>query len=418
MNILRNARFRRLLIGETVSSFGDSAMFLSLAIWAKDLTGSNASAGLVFLFITVPGLFSPLFGYAVDKVNRKPLLMWMYGAMAVLVLSLLFVDSPDQLWIIYAVAFCHGVFFSTPARSALLKDLLPSADALQARSLLIATREGVRIVSPAAGAAIYVAWGGSFLALLDAATFLFAMALLAGIKLTESQPEAPTGEPFRSQVTAGFRHVRGMPLLLRLIGAMVGFMLIAGLLESAAFAAIEHGLGKSAAFFGVASSVQGAGSVLGGVVAGALVKRLGECRASGVGYALMATGMLLCISGEVGLFLAGVVLNGMGMPLLGVAVGTATQLYTPSRLQGRVHAVVGMTSGGVQSLSIAAGAALIGIIDYRVMYGLIVVAGFASAVSVLTRRPPTPEIVASLADEPQDTRPPARDTKEPVPEGA
>jgi hypothetical protein len=95
--ILRNARFRRLLIGETVSSFGDSAMYLSLAIWAKELTGSDASAGLVFLFLTVPGLGSPVMGYLVDRVNRKPLLLWMYGGMALIVLSLLMVRTTDQL---------------------------------------------------------------------------------------------------------------------------------------------------------------------------------------------------------------------------------------------------------------------------------------------------------------------------------
>ena len=49
MSALGDARFRRLLIGNSVSSFGDSALYLSLGIWAKDLTGSNAAAGAIFL---------------------------------------------------------------------------------------------------------------------------------------------------------------------------------------------------------------------------------------------------------------------------------------------------------------------------------------------------------------------------------
>ena len=57
MSALRHPRFRRLLVGESVSSFGDTAMFLSLGVWAKDLTGSNTAAGLVFLFL--PGRSSP-----------------------------------------------------------------------------------------------------------------------------------------------------------------------------------------------------------------------------------------------------------------------------------------------------------------------------------------------------------------------
>ncbi|KOG18032.1 MFS transporter [Streptomyces viridochromogenes] len=396
--ILRNARFRRLLIGETVSSFGDSAMYLSLAIWAKELTGSDASAGLVFLFLTVPGLGSPLMGYLVDRVNRKPLLLWMYGGMALIVLSLLMVRTTDQLWILYLVAFCYGILFNTPARNALLKDLLPSSDAAQARSLLIATREGVRIASPAVGAGIYAAWGGGFLALADAMTFVVAMVMLASIKVTESLPAA-SGERFRTQIAAGFRYIHQVPLLFRLTAAIASFMLVAGLLESAAFAAIDEGLGLPATFFGIAASVQGAGSVLSGLLAGPLVKRFGESRISGVGYSVVAVAMCLCVTRETNLFLLGVALNGIGMPMVIVAMGTATHLYTPSRLQGRVQSAVNMTSGGTQSVSIAAGAAMIGIIDYRIMYALIVLAALMAAIAILSRPASAPAVVASLADE-------------------
>ncbi|TDC20536.1 MFS transporter [Streptomyces sp. 8K308] len=397
MRLLRDARFRRLLIGETVSSFGDSAMYLSLGIWAKDLTGSDAAAGLVFLFLTVPGLGAPLLGYVVDRVDRKPLLLWMYGGMGLMVLSLLAVRSTDQLWIIYLVAFCYGVLFSTPARGALLKDMLPSEDAADARSLLIATREGVRIVSPAVGAGIYVTWGGGFLAVVDTLTFVVAMLLLASIRVTESPP-GEAGEPFRTQVAAGFRYVRHVPLLLRLTAAFTGFMLFAGLLESASFAAIDEGLGLSAAFLGVSASVQGAGSVLGGLLAGPLVKRYAEAWISGVGFAVVAVAMALCCVPDPGFFLAGVTLNGVGMPMVLVALGTATHLYAPSRLQGRVQSVVNMAGNGSQTLSIAAGAALVGVVDYRLLYAAIVLAAISSVGAVLLRPPPPPAVATSLAD--------------------
>jgi hypothetical protein len=42
-------RFRRLLAGQSLSTFGDTALYLTLGIWAKALTGSNAAAGAVFL---------------------------------------------------------------------------------------------------------------------------------------------------------------------------------------------------------------------------------------------------------------------------------------------------------------------------------------------------------------------------------
>jgi hypothetical protein len=63
---LRDRRFRRLLVGNSVSSFGDSALYLSLGIWAKDLTGSNAAAGGVFLALGLPYLAAPLAGHLVS----------------------------------------------------------------------------------------------------------------------------------------------------------------------------------------------------------------------------------------------------------------------------------------------------------------------------------------------------------------
>ena len=396
-----NPRFRRIFLAETVSGFGDSAMFLSLAIWAKDLTGSNAQAGLVFLIITAPGLAAPLLGDLVDRVRRKPLLLWMYGFMAVLVLSLLAVRSADQIWIIYTVTFAYGLLFSVPARSALLKDLIPSSDAVHARSLLITVGEGVRIVSPMVGAGVYVAFGGESLAFVGSATFIVAALVLASLKVVESEPERD-GEPFRRSVTAGFRYVRQVPLLSRLVLAMVGFMAVIGLLETAALAAIDEGLGQEAAFLGIVASVQGGGSVVGGILAGLLAKRTKETRVSSVGYALVALGLLFCITGLLPLFLVGAAIIGMGLPFLMLALQTACHLYTPARLQGRVNAAAGTVSDIAQTASIAAGTILVGLLDYRILYVLMAVGALACAALVFSARLPMPEVASSVADERPD----------------
>jgi TRAP-type C4-dicarboxylate transport system permease small subunit len=114
------------------------------------------------------------------------------------------------------------------------------------------------------------------------------------------------------------------------------------------------------AFFGVLASVQGAGSLAGGILAGTLVTRFGGIRVSAAGYLLMGTGMLLCVAQSLPLFLVGVALNGMGLPMLAVALGTAEQLYTPSRLQGRVAAPRGVGGGQAPWVSKAVGAGIVG----------------------------------------------------------
>ena len=69
--LLRDRSYRRLLVGQTLSAFGDYAMFLALAVWVKALTGSNAKAGLAILPFVLPSLFGPALGVYVDRFPRR-----------------------------------------------------------------------------------------------------------------------------------------------------------------------------------------------------------------------------------------------------------------------------------------------------------------------------------------------------------
>ncbi|HEY7173559.1 MAG TPA: MFS transporter, partial [Micromonosporaceae bacterium] len=219
MSALRHPRFRRLLIGESVSSFGDSAMFLSLGVWAKELTNSNTAAGLVFLFLTGPQLAAPLLGHLADRVGRRSLMIWSNVFGIVLVLSLLGVSDRGDLWRLYVVAVGYALLYALPARGGLLKDMLPSEDAASGQSLLSSVGQGTRMLSPVVGTGIYVAAGGGTLAIVDAATFAIAIVALLSIRVTESPVEAIT-EPFVHRLTAGFRYVRSTPLLFQLTIAL------------------------------------------------------------------------------------------------------------------------------------------------------------------------------------------------------
>src|SRR5512141_1266335 len=100
----RQPGFTRLYAGLTTSMFGDSVMLLVLSMWVKSLTGSNAQAGLTFFFMGVPALLAPLMGIGIDRVRRKPLLVWGHVASGLMVLPLVLVRGPDQVWIIWSVA--------------------------------------------------------------------------------------------------------------------------------------------------------------------------------------------------------------------------------------------------------------------------------------------------------------------------
>ena len=100
--------FRRLFGGLSASMLGDSIMLLVLSMWVKTLTGSNAQAGLTFLFMVLPSLLAPFIGVYVDRVRRKPVLVWGNLASAAGVLPLVLVRDEGDVWIIWLVAVLYG----------------------------------------------------------------------------------------------------------------------------------------------------------------------------------------------------------------------------------------------------------------------------------------------------------------------
>jgi MFS family permease len=241
MGALADARFRRLLAGQSLSSFGDSALYLSLAIWAKDLSGSNAAAGAVFFALGLPVLAAPLTGHLVDRVGRRRLLLVTNTAAGLGVLSLLAVHSRGQLWIIYAVAAGYGATFSLlrAGQAGLLKDLLNGDDLGSANAWFQTIQQGLRLASPLVGAALYARFGGGTLALLDAGTFAVAVLALLSINVQESQPDHDP-QPLLAQLTAGFRHLRRTPVLAPIALAVAVAFSVIGFFESVDFAVIDQ----------------------------------------------------------------------------------------------------------------------------------------------------------------------------------
>ena len=401
MSALGDPRFRRLLAGSSLSSFGDSALYLTLGIWAKSLTGSNAAAGSVFLALGIPALFAPLTGQLADHMPRRRLLIITNAATGLLVLSLLAVHSRAQLWIIYLVAFGYGLSFGLlgSASAGLRKDLLADDDLGGANAALQTINQGLRIVSPLAGAALFAALGGGAVAILDTATFAAAIIALASIRLAETPPEPRGQASYFRDLTAGFRHLRSVPLLAQITLMCACAFSVIGLNETIIFAVIDQGLHRPPSFFGVTSSVQGAGSIAAGLTVAWLLKRLGTARMIGLGLAVFALAAAAYRTHSLVLVLAAAVGDGIALIWLVVAFTTAAQRHTPPQLQGRVTAAWTMLILTPQTISIAAGAALIAFVDYRTML-LVIMAVLGACALLLLIRPaaePAPAKAAPAA---------------------
>jgi MFS family permease len=381
---IRDARI--FLAGWTLSQFGDWAMIIVLAVWAKSLTDSNASAGLVFFALAAPSIFSPLAGVVVDRVRRRPLLVAVYSVEAVVVLGLLFVHDRGDVWILYAMAVFTGIAgtLAASARSALMTVTIPRELLGDGNAIFQSVREGLRLIAPLAGAGIYAAAGGGVVAIVDSVSFVGVVTALLLMRTPEPRFER-VEHNFIAEAMAGARHIVKTIPLRQIIFSTGAALFVVGFSETIIFAVIDQGLHRAPSFLGVLSSLQGVGAIAGGLTAARALRSIGDVRLAGIGMAGFAIGELTFVTASLPLIAVGIAIAGFGVSWLIVGLMTAVQVRTPLRLQGRVSAAADVLISTPQTISIAIGAALIAVVDYRLLVVVEAVAVGLCGLYLLTR---------------------------------
>jgi MFS family permease len=365
----RQPGFTRLYAGLTASMFGDSVMLLVLSIWVKTITGSNAKAGLTFFFMVIPALLAPLMGIGIDRVRRKPLLVWGHVASGVMVLPLLLVRGAGQVWIIWVVAALYGVssIVLPSALNGLLKELVPDDLLVDANASLQTTKESFRLFGPLLGALLFAWLGGWAVALLDATTFFVAAAVIAALTVHEDRPQHDDAA-FWPQLTAGMRHLAGERVLKHVLTGFALCILVLGFTESAIYALLDA-FDRPATFVSVIVSVQGVGAVVGGLSSSWVIRRVGEVAGCALGLALVATGVLvMAATHSIVVVCVAAAVFGIALPLITVAFMTLVQRRTPQAVMGRVSTAVEVVMAMPQALSLAVGSLLVVLISYRLIF--------------------------------------------------
>ncbi|MFD9004051.1 MFS transporter [Streptomyces sp. NPDC059582] len=383
VRVLRDRDAALHLAALVVSGFGTSALWLASGMWVKDLTGSDGLAALCMLALWAPSPAGPLLGTLADRVRRRPLLVGVDLFLAALLPALLTVDSPGGLWLLFTVLLGYGAasVVHEAARSALVAAAVDPALLGDFNGLRTAAVEGMKLVAPAAGAGLYVAYGGPSVALLDAMSFGCAALLYACLRVHESRPEPPT-TGWRERTAEGARQVWARPRPRGLVLAAGTTMFFAGLNGALVYAVVD-GLGHSPAFAGVLAAVQGAGSVVVGLASGPALRRLGERRFAAAGIVLTAVAVGLRAIPLDAVALACGAAIGLGLPCVLIAAFTAVQRETPGPSLGRAVATAGTLVFAPNAFGLAMGAGLVELVPHRT---LLVLAGLALPVALVPLR--------------------------------
>ncbi|MEU0045299.1 MFS transporter [Streptomyces werraensis] len=365
VRVLRDRTAGRCLTAVVVSGFGTSALWLASGVWVKDLTGSDGLAALCLLAMWAPTLAGPVLGTLADRHRRRPLLVALSLFMAALLLTLCAVDAPGELWLLYAVLFVYGAAGTVhdAAESALVAGAVDRSLLGDFNGLRMTANEGMKLLAPLAGAGLYTAYGGSGVAVLDAASFLAAALVYVSLRVREERP-ARTRENGRSATAEGVRHLWRDPVLRPLVLAGGVTMLCAGVSGALTYAVVED-LGHSPAYAGVLYAVQGAGSVTVGLLSGPGLRRLGARRFAAYGIGLLAVAVALRAVPSDAVAWACAAAIGLGLPAALIAVLTGVQQRTPGPLLGRVTATANTLVFTPNVAGLAAGAALVEVLDHR-----------------------------------------------------
>ena len=122
----QNRNFRLLYIGQTISQLGD--WFNTVAVFALllDLTGSATVVAWMLIVQFLPvAIVGPVAGVVVDRFDRRRLMIAADILRGLLILGLLFVRRPEQVWIAYVVMALTvaATSFFEPARTATIPNI-------------------------------------------------------------------------------------------------------------------------------------------------------------------------------------------------------------------------------------------------------------------------------------------------------
>src|SRR5260221_2317771 len=245
---------------------GDWFNVVALFSLLVELTGAGEAVAIALLTRFVPAfLAGPFAGVVSDRVSRRAIMVASDLIRAGLVLCLLFVRRPDQVWIAYAVVTAPWIVsaFFEPAQTAPSPTLVPPED-LPYAATLENSLWSITLAAGSALAGIVLALVGRDVAfVLDAASFVGSALFLAGL---------PHGTPAGQRSSAwglhdlreGIRYVAGHRRVRALLAMKASFGLtLGGVLVLLAFfgeKVFEHGNGAGIA---VLWTARGVGSFLG-----------------------------------------------------------------------------------------------------------------------------------------------------------
>jgi MFS family permease len=348
----RTPAFRRLWFGQGVSFIGTEIAEVALAYQVYKLTGSTLAVGLISLIHLVPLLTLTVIGGAIaDAFDRRGVMLVQQSGMITgsLGLAANAALAHPRVWPLYAFQFVISASFSlgVGAQRSMTPQLVEEEHFMAASALNSVTSQFGAVGGPAVAGLLIKYVDLKWVYLGDSVTYLGSIAAVALLPRLAAAHDAD--RPSWSSIVAGFRYVRGRPVILGFFLVDTNAMIFG--MPSALFPALAAHRFGDPSLVGYLYMAPSVGALLVSLLSGPLR----HVRRQGLGVVLTASlwGVAIAVFGFAHQFWLALLLLGLaGLGDQMSAILRSVMLYriTPNPLLGRVSGIEFMQVAAAPSL--------------------------------------------------------------------
>lgn len=349
-----NDGFRNLFIGQLISQTGDWFNSVALFTLLLSLSGSGEAVGYILIIKLLPSFFAgPLAGVVADRFNRKTIMIVADIVRGFLVLGFLFVQRPEQVWIVYAIAALEVVVstFFDPAKSAAIPNIVSRDELISANALSAASWSVTLALGAALGGVVTDAFGRNTAFVVDSMTFFVSAAYIARIHLLSSTPKPERAARLSladatgvTDLIEGARYLRANPRMMAALLVKSGWGLGGGvLLLLTIYGKQIFPIGRDgSASIGLLYAARGLGALIGPMIAGVITSGAPRTMRKAISIAFFVSAafyLLFAHSPVLAVALICVIGAHSGGSIQWVFSTTLLQMTVPDRFLGRVFAL-------------------------------------------------------------------------------
>jgi MFS family permease len=389
--ILRdNRNYRYTWMGQVVSEVGDHFNTIAVLSLALKLTGSGVAVGAVMIARTLPAVLAgPVAGVALDRFDRKKILIASDCVRAVIAIAFVLVLTTRQQWLLYFLsgALMFASPFFTSGRSAILPRITSAEELHTANAMTQTTAWLTLSIGTLLGGVSTTQFGYEWAFVVNALSFVFSALMIWRLRAPEGHfrpGRRPTTHHSPAEYWRDFvdslQYMRRTPLIFAIALAWVGWASGGGAAQILFTLYGQLVYKRGPAGIGIIWGAAGIGLVIGGVLAHRLGRKLSfraythtitiQFAVHGIAYVLFA------VMPSIWLAAAFIGISRVAMGSTNVLNRTMLLTHVPDQFRGRVFSTAEMMMNSTMMLSLAAASAATTILPLRVIG---VAAGLLSA---------------------------------------